>query len=307
MLKHSDISDHNVRVTRNLDIALLRAFVAVADHRSVTAASQSLHLTQGAVSQQIARLEAISGRPLLKRGRRGMSLTSAGEHLLENARRLLALNDEVWTDISGGTVGGVVRLGAPYDLVGTPLTPVLKAFCTACPQVELSLVCRSSPELARDLASGQIDLAVLEEPVESATGECLAVDRLLWAGARGGTAYARTPLPLTLVAETCVFKSAVLVALRGQGREWKTAFESGSLDATLATVRADLAISVWLATTIPADLTILPPKAGLPELPSYAITLHVPNRPSTPAARELARFIRDRFARPVRPDEMQRN
>ena len=286
-------------MTRNLDIALLRAFVAVADHRSVTAASQSLHLSQGAVSQQIARLEAISGSPVLKRGRRGVSLTSTGERLLEKARRLLALNDEVWADISGGSVGGLVRLGAPYDLVGTCLTPVLKAFCNASPQVELSLVCRSSPELARDLESGQIDLALLEEPVESATGECLAVERLLWAGAHGGTAYARTPLPLTLVAETCAFKSAVLAALRGQGREWRTAFENGSLDATLATVRSDLAISAWLATTIPTDLAILPPEAGLPELPSYAITLHVPDRPSTLAVRELTRFIRDRFTRPA--------
>jgi DNA-binding transcriptional LysR family regulator len=70
-------------VTRNLDISLLRAFVAVADYRNMTAASQNLHLTQGAVSQQIARLEAITESSLLHRDRRGVSLTSAGERLLE--------------------------------------------------------------------------------------------------------------------------------------------------------------------------------------------------------------------------------
>ncbi len=45
-------------------------------------------------------------------------------------------------------------------------------------------------------------------------------------------------------------------------------------------------------------------EAGLPGLPSYAITLHVPNRSHTPAVRELTRFIRDRFARPAGPNEM---
>ena len=56
-------------MVRNLDIALLRAFVTVADHGSMTAASRALHLTQGAVSQQVARLETLSG-PLFVREHR---------------------------------------------------------------------------------------------------------------------------------------------------------------------------------------------------------------------------------------------
>jgi len=126
------ISHHNASMTRNLDIGLLRAFAVVADRRSMTAASQVLHLTQGAVSQQIARLETLAGGPLLARERRGLRLTPSGERLLGKARRLLALNDEIWTDINGGTIDGPVRLGVPYHLVGACLAPVLKSYAGAC-------------------------------------------------------------------------------------------------------------------------------------------------------------------------------
>ncbi len=295
MLVMPVITVHDGAMTRNLDIALLRAFTAVADRGSMTAAARALNLTQGAVSQQIARLEALAGAPLLDRGRPGLGLTTSGERLLGQARRLVSLNDEVWTDLDGGTLAGPVRLGVPYDLVGTRFAPVLKAFAARCPQVELSLSCAASAELARDLRAGRLDLAVVEQPIADETGEPLAVDRLVWVGARGGDAHRKAPLPVSMVADVCAFKPAVLRALAGRAGGWRTMFENGSLEATFATVRADLAVSAWLASTVPPDLDVLPPDAGLPPLPAFAIRLHRPDRPSTPAATELARHIREGF------------
>ena len=51
-------------MTRNLDIGLVRTFVAVAEKASMTAAANALHLTQGAVSQQIKRLEDMLAHPI---------------------------------------------------------------------------------------------------------------------------------------------------------------------------------------------------------------------------------------------------
>lgn len=95
-------------MTRNLDIALLRTFLAVADRASMTAAGNALHLTQSAVSQQVARLEQAFGKPLFFRDRRGLRLTPAGERLLGKARRLLSLNDEIWADMTTRRVEGPV-------------------------------------------------------------------------------------------------------------------------------------------------------------------------------------------------------
>lgn len=278
-------------MSRNLDIALLRTFVAVADHSSMTAAGNALHLTQSAVSQQIARLEDLTGR-LFLRERRTLRLSTAGERLLPNARRLISLNDEIWSSVTDSAIDGRVRLGAPYDLVGAWLTPILKAYAEQNPLVEVALVCLSSPELLAATESGLVDLALVEEPVSAFGGERLLVDRLVWVGARGGSAHLKTPLPVSLVAETCAFRPAVLHTLSERSLSWRTMFESGSIDATRATVRADLAVTAWLESTVPADLNILHLDERLPELPSFAINLHRCAANTTRACTELAQSIR---------------
>lgn len=290
------ISVHDAGMARNLDTTLVRTFVAVADKASMTAAANTLHLTQGAVSQHVKRLEDTLGCRLFERGRPGLRLTPAGERLLGQARRLLGLNDEIWAEMTASVAEGRVRLGVPPDLVGTLLAPVLKAYADAFPRVEVSLLCGPSPELAGMLAAGQVDLAVVEEPSGLSAGECLGVERLVWVGARAGTAHLRRPLPLSMVSGACAFRPAVLATLRGHDLAWKTLFEDGGLEATMATVRADMAVSAWLASTLPPDLDILAASAGLPELPTFAISLYGPQHRAGAAA-ELARHIRGELVR----------
>ncbi|RWB58938.1 LysR substrate-binding domain-containing protein [Mesorhizobium sp.] len=281
---------------RDIDTTLIRTFVTTSDKASMTAAANALNLTQGAVSQQIKRLEEVLGQSLFERGRRGLRLTRCGERLLDRAKRLLQLNDEIIAEMGGKAVAGRVRIGVPYDLVGTLLQPVLKTYAEAYPQVEISLVCASSPELAAALAAGTIDLAVIEERAGPTAGECLAVDRLVWVGARGGSARLKRPLPVSMVADTCAFRPAVLAALGTHGLDWRTVFENGNIDATTATVRSDLAVTTWLASTVPADLDILS-DADLPALPNFSVNLHLPKHAIAPAAGAFAAHIREGLAR----------
>lgn len=291
------ISKYNGLMLRNLDTVLIRTFVTVADRASMTAAANALHLTQGAVSQQVKRLEEVLGCRLFDRDRSGLRLTRSGERLFGKGKRLLSLNDEILAEMAGDAVAGQVRLGVPYDLVGTLLAPVLKAYAEAYPQVEISLVCASSPELAAALAAGTIELAVIEEPVGRSAGECLVVDRLVWVGAKGGGARSKRPLPVSMVAETCAFRPVVLEALNEHGLEWRTVFENGSIDATTATVRSDLAVTTWLASTVPADLDILANDPDLPSLPNFSINLHLPKHGVAPAVLAFAGHLRDGLAR----------
>lgn len=280
-------------MARSLDVDLIRTFVTAADAGSMVAAANARHLTQGAVSQQIKRLEDLLGSELLVRDRRGLRLTAAGEKLLLKARRLLSLNDEIWSTMTKAPAAGRLRFGAPYDLVGSMVTPVLKAYAEAYPHVVLSLVCASSPELLAGLESGTIDVALIEEPAGGVTkGERLRVERLVWVGARGGSAHLRTPLSVSMVAESCAFRPAVLGALEDDGRAWRSIFESGNIEATRATVGADLAITAWLVCTVPADLQILGPAHGLPDLPPFSINLHLAKANNSEATEVMADLIR---------------
>ena len=284
-------------MARNLDISLLRTFATVSDQRSMTRASEILHVTQGAISQQIARLEALVGIALIARDPRGLRLTLAGERFLERVRPLVTANDEVWSEIESGGVSGPVRLGLPFDLVTPCFAPTLKSYCEAFPKVELSLVCASSPDLLQMMQRGRLDLAIVEEAIDAVGGEVLAIDRLVWVGAPSGQAHKRSPLPVSLVAESCVFQPAVSAALAEQKLTSRMVFETGGLDAARTVVRMDLAISAWLASSVPADLDIIS-DTGLPPLPSFAITLYRANSSRCASIDELARQLRNAAARP---------
>jgi hypothetical protein len=77
---------------------------------------------------------------------------------------------------------------------------------------------------------------------------------------------------------------------------WRTVFESGNIEATRVTVRGDLAVTAWLASTVSADMDILGAESGLPALPAFAITLQM-TPGAGPIAQEFARYVRDAMSR----------
>ena len=80
---------------QDIDVRLLRAFVAVADTGRMTTAARVVNVSQGAVSQQIKRLETLFDCLLFRRDADLMRLTREGERLMVRAQRLIALNDEI--------------------------------------------------------------------------------------------------------------------------------------------------------------------------------------------------------------------
>jgi DNA-binding transcriptional LysR family regulator len=280
---------------RNVDTALLRAFVAVAETSGMTAAGSLLNLTQAAISQQIKRLEESFGCQLFDRAR-GLQLTAAGERLLGRAKRLLALNDEIWAEMTEPVQMGEIRIGIPYDIVATYLPPILKRLANDYPKVRPSLVCLPSLELIEALDAGRVDIALVEEQVgASADGETLASERLIWVGAKGGEAYAQRPLRISFGSPACVFRPAVIDALRRAEIEWATVSEVGNADVSNATVQMDLAVMAMLASSVPSFLKVLGPESGLPLLPQFAIKLHLPRAGSSVVAKDLAHQIREMF------------
>ena len=114
--------------TPDFQLDWLRAFVAVVDAGSLSAAAPLLHRSQSAVSMQIKKLESALDKPVLLRGPRQMELTSAGTELLSYARRLLELHSQTQAALMWPQLDGRVRLGVPDDYAATYLTPVLRNF-----------------------------------------------------------------------------------------------------------------------------------------------------------------------------------
>ena len=110
---------------QDLEIDLLRAFVAVAEAGSFTAGADIVGRTQSAVSQKILRLEEILGRRVFERSSRSLSLTLDGERLMGPARQMLEFNNETVRQFIEPPVVGTLRLGVADDFIPHQLPRLL--------------------------------------------------------------------------------------------------------------------------------------------------------------------------------------
>ena len=281
---------------RNIDIALLRAFVSTVDHGSLTAAAASLSLTQSAISQQLLRLERLLQAQLLIRDHLGSRTTPAGARLLDKARAMVSMNDAVWAEMTARDISGSVRVGAPDDLIGPVLQPAMKRFLAAYPEVELSVMAAASSELVSALELGQVDLVVIEQLDPIPGLEKLGTDQLVWIGAADGDAYRRMPLPVSLTAPGCAFRAVIRQALHDAERPLTPVLDGEGTEATLAAVRADLAVGVWLASIVPPGLETIA-DSDLPKLPEFTLQLGLSSKYSpSPATQMLAQEVRRELA-----------
>ncbi len=122
-------------ILTNLDMDVLRTFVAGVDLGSFAKAAGRLGRSPSAISLQLRKLEEQTGCALFRKEGRGLVLTENGEMLVGYARRLLDLNDQALAAVRNPGVAGSVRLGLPQDFAETWLPKVLARFARLHPNV----------------------------------------------------------------------------------------------------------------------------------------------------------------------------
>lgn len=281
-------------MARNLDITALRSFVAVADEGKVTAAAGRLNLTQSAVSMQLKRLEESLGAGLFDRSGRGVALTAEGELLLGYARRMVALNDEIWGRMTHADYEGELTLGVPHDIVYPHIPAVMQRFARAFPRVKVSLTSSFTKRLKEEFSRGEADLILTTESNVAAPGEVLAESHLVWVGAHGGAAWKGRPVKLAYE-RACIFRALVQRALEEAGLDWVMAVESDQTRSVEAAVSADLAIHTQIASSIPPYFEIIQHGGALPDLPPIRIGMYRAEGPKREMSDMLAAMIREAY------------
>ncbi len=285
-----------------LDPDLLRAFVLIAEGGSFTRAAERVGRTQSAVSMQIRRLEEMLGHTLLVRTAKGVQPTPQGMWLLDRARALLALNDEIIANFRAPPMVGTVRLGTPDDYALNWLPAILARFAETHPAVELEVVCLNSDVLAQQFQDGRLDLTLLSEGLEPRGIAAQRVWRgpLRWVGSPTHGLHKRDPLPLALSRPDngCAWRNAALGALRQAGRQARVTYNSATQTGCFTVALAGLAITVSTPCTLPEGLAWLGEAEGLPPLPEMGILLlrHEASL-GVPAADALAAHITEGFRR----------
>lgn len=257
-----------------LDLTLLQAFTAVVDSGSFTLAARYLYRTQSAVSMQLAKLEELTGRPLLRRDNRKIQLTEEGEVLLGYARRMIRLNEDALVAMDQPFAEGHVRLGLPDDYAEFFLPDVLVRFAHAYPRVQLEVIGALSGALLDQVEAGKLDVALITRQPNRPSGKVLRRERLVWAGSRQRQVHQESPLPLALFPEGCVFRAHALAALEAQGIPWRITYTSQSFAGGKLAVSNGLALTVMAQSMVPSEWRTFGKEDNLPPLPEFEIALH---------------------------------
>lgn len=258
--------------SRDLQIDWLRAFLAVVDTGSMTAAAKQVARSQSAVSMQIKKLEDSVGRPLLNRGSSAITLTPAGYDLLAHARKLMEVHSGALAALHRSGIEGRVTFGVPDDYVMVYLSPALRAFAGRYSEVEVTVVCEPSTVLVTKIERGEVDLALasLDAPDH---GDLLFKEDLIWVGSEPHVAWTRNPLPIAVHGLNSQLRSSVLSALDAQQREYRVVYNSPNVTGQLAMAESGLAVAVITRCSLPPGLRILDSRHGLPELPTVDVVL----------------------------------
>jgi len=248
------------------DPSQLRTFLAVAQTLSFTQAARRLGLRQSTVSQHVRRLEDTAGRQLFSRDTHSVELTEDGEAMLGFARRILEAHEQAAAFFTGTRLRGRLRFGASEDFVLTRLTEILEGFRHDHPEVDLELTVELSGTLHEQLADGKLDLVLAKRRPEDPRGELVWHDRLVWIGAERLRLDPERPVPLIVYPPPGITRALALEALERQGRAWRIACTSGSLNGLIAAARAGLGVMAHSRGLIPPGLVRVPDRAGLPEL-----------------------------------------
>ncbi len=162
-----------------MDLDALRTFVLAVQLGSLTAAARAVARSQPAVSLQIQRLEREAGDRLLVRQARGVRPTPAGEMLCARAQGILRAADELLAEVraSGALERGSLRIGATDVLAINLLPRVLARFRQRHPGIRTAVEVEGSRGLARRVAAGELDLALVTLPIEQVELHMREVDR----------------------------------------------------------------------------------------------------------------------------------
>jgi DNA-binding transcriptional LysR family regulator len=147
------------------DLVDLQLFIAVADARSITRGAIVSNLALASASARIKGLEEAVGVKLLKRGRRGIELTAAGESLLDHARIVIHHVEAMRGDLSAFASGAKanVLLLANTSVLSEHLPRALAAFLRAHPDINVDVEERESTDIAAAITTGAADLGFAAE------------------------------------------------------------------------------------------------------------------------------------------------
>jgi DNA-binding transcriptional LysR family regulator len=297
-----------------MDTRQLAAFCAVVERQSFSQAAERLGVTQPAVSLQVRALEKRLGTKLLDRSGRRVEPTEAGLRLYRGAQRLLALEEQVVSDValeSADELTGTLEIGASTGPGGIVLSHLLCEFQARNPELRVALSVFDTQTIvervaARELALGVVGAARRHRGVAF---EPFFHDEVILACPPGHPFAGKTVTLDDLRAETLIVmqegagvRQLIEDELRRIGtrlRDLDVRLELGLQESVTSAVRAGYGVTFISGTSVESDLaagTLVAARIEGLELARDIFLVRASGRAETRAARAFLEFARERLA-----------
>ncbi len=163
-----------------MDFGLLEYFLAVAREQNITAAAESLHISQPALSRQLKKMEDELGKQLLIRGVKGsrkVTLTEEGMILRKRAEEMLSLMQRTKEEISGSdeTIAGNVYIGAGETETVRLFAKAAKEIQKKYPDIQYHISSGNAEHVLEYLDRGLIDFGLLSTEIDTQKYEAIPV------------------------------------------------------------------------------------------------------------------------------------
>lgn len=251
----------------NLDLDLLRTFVAVADLSTFAAAAVAVCRTQSAVSQQMQRLEQLVGKELFARHGRNKLLTEQGIQLLGYARKILRFNDEACMSLMFGSLQGTLTVGASDETADTILPFLLNRIGSFYPKLTLEIKVLNHPDIVDMLNNGAIDLALTTRPTKGSEMLTLRTSPTLWYCAADYVLPQGESVPLVLLDAADPFREDITTVLDVARVPWHLSHTASSMAGVKAAVKAGLGVTAQPVEMMSPEFRVPGRSDGLPVLP----------------------------------------
>ncbi|MDQ3202020.1 MAG: LysR family transcriptional regulator [Pseudomonadota bacterium] len=265
-------------MSETLEIDLLRTFHAIVRFGQFLAASHFLNKSPSAVSLHVRRLEALAGGRLLERDNQTVTLTPLGRRFALQTAELLQLHDRLLAGFTAPVASGRIRLGISEEYAAAVLGCTLPHLTSDFPGIELEVETGNSGRLSVRLERGQLDMALLVEPVDVAAPDTRCVKTFgvtepVWVAAHDYTLDPSKPVPLALHSKGCPYRAVAIDNLSRLGRRWRTVIISAGVTALDAAIEAGLAIGIVDRARVGEGMRVLTLADGFPELPVHELRL----------------------------------
>jgi DNA-binding transcriptional LysR family regulator len=310
-----DFLDMTRKIRFMMDLRRLRTLRAVADHGTLAAAADQLHLTPSAVSQQLSALEREIGRPLLEPSGRSVRLTPAARVLLEHADALFAQLERLEGDLASSDVAEVRVVGFPTALAGL-LAPAARILRAGMPGVKLRVLELETPDAVATVTRRDAELMLgMECSVAPQVGD----SRWHREDLLGDTLDAVLPIAHPLAARSRLALDELAreewvappvgwscdevfhAGCRAAGFSPRVVHRAGDWQATMGLVSAELGVSLVprLAQTAPPPGVVVIPLSGEPPK-RHVFAACRAGAESAPAVRALLDALQQAARRPAR-------